>query len=86
MDPKINDGGPAFPVAEDHQTADSLPWTAGMSLRDYFAAGVAGHIDAEWQRGYGSGDYGEEPPTAEEVASRAYEIADAMLKQREARP
>jgi len=31
---------PAFPVAEDHKTADSLEWTSGMTLRDYFAAKV----------------------------------------------
>ena len=33
----IGDGGPAFPVAENHKVADLLPWTLGMSLRDYFA-------------------------------------------------
>ena len=40
-----DDGGPAFPVAEDHKVAADIPWTCGMSLRDYFIA----HAPAEPQ-------------------------------------
>lgn len=28
---------PAFPTAEDHTTANGIPWTAGMTLREYYA-------------------------------------------------
>ena len=44
----------------------------GMTLRDYFAAKV---ITGAWQT--------ISPGSQSELAKRAYEIADAMLKQRE---
>lgn len=34
---KFDDGGPAYPVAEDHRVAHDLPWTCGMTLADEFA-------------------------------------------------
>ena len=34
----INDGGPAFPCAEDHKVASEILWTQGMSKRELFAA------------------------------------------------
>lgn len=64
-----NDGGPAFPVQ------DAASWQAhGMTLRDYFAAkAMLGlmHWDA-----LPAGDF----PHA---AAEAYELADAMLAQRD---
>lgn len=44
----------------------------GMTLRDYFAAKV---ITGAWQN--------INPGSQSELAKRAYEIADAMIKQRE---
>lgn len=45
----------------------------GMSLRDYFAASVIGHLTASPLR---------QENTIEHDASYAYKVADAMLKER----
>lgn len=37
MSNKKDDGGPAFPVAENHEIAAQFPWTAGMSYHDVAA-------------------------------------------------
>lgn len=37
MNDAMNDGGPAFPCAEDHKVAADIPWTCGMSKRELFA-------------------------------------------------
>ena len=75
MDNEIKTGGPAFPCHPEiipHRDHDF----AGMTLRDYFAAkamhGMAGsrrYCEAGWDQA--------------DMASQAYEIADAMLKARE---
>jgi hypothetical protein len=68
-----NDGGPAFPVAEDHRTADALRWTAGMSLRDWFAGqALAGILAADTGANWGY----------KEAAIEAYGHADAMIADR----
>lgn len=79
------DGGQAFPTIEtllmrDHSrepnrfTYDATS-TPGMTLRDWFAgqelAGI-GASDPDWVG------------TPEQIAARAYRVADAMLKAREA--
>ena len=69
---EINDGGPAFPRAgSDYNKAQE-----GMSLRDWLAGqvlqGLASDTAYIWNR------------TNEEVATASYDIADAMLKAREA--
>ena len=83
-------GGPAFP-AEWHNDSDMdnaapdgavVPAGAfhpipGMTLRDYFAAAVAGHIWIEMDEGMDSGS------CAVAVAQKAYIVADAMLKERQ---
>lgn len=70
---KLKNGGPAFPVSKDVV----YPELNGMYLRDFFAAqiacGMASHSGTAGG-GYGPGD----------IAQRSYEIADAMLKAREA--
>jgi len=78
---EINDGGPAFPVADyDHQTfapkniEETRRLLSGMSLRDYFAAKVLPSI-------YGDSLGG--PDWRDAVADAAYQLADAMLKARE---
>jgi len=69
---KINDGGPAFPVAvpTEFQFAE-----AGMSLRDWFAGQIANGMAA--YSGTSGVSYG-----PGEIAGRSYEIADAMLRAR----
>lgn len=70
-----HNGGPAFPVL-DHKIgyhADIRQKEAGISVRDYFAAKAM-------QGGLANGDVKE---TAMSRAKLAYEIADAMLAQRE---
>jgi len=62
-------GGPAFPC--EQQTN----WTsAGMTLRDYFAASfvTAGNVFKNLSSG----------STTDEVAAQAYALADAMLERR----
>lgn len=81
-------GGPAFPVTdgaahriamqtagddEAKYIAESAKALSGMTLRDYFAAkAMQGELAS-----------GEASHHAENIASRSYEIADAMLKARE---
>jgi hypothetical protein len=66
----INDGGPAFPIpADDH---------LGMTLRDYFAAKALGGMLAEIPKSCYGLDW------QDKVTRTAYELADAMLKAREA--
>lgn len=71
---KINDGGPAFPLAEPGNCVSA---SEGMSLRDYFAAkamqGIAAHPESDrWP--------------ADGIAKAAYLQADAMLAARDEQP
>ena len=87
----IQDGGPAFPVADyDHQifqpatTTETMRDLSGMSLRDYFAAKALQAVIP-----HGCYDYEEgETPTAHTraafAARDAYRFADAMLAARSA--
>ena len=69
-----NTGGPAFPI-NANESADRCIYT-GMTLRDYFAAKAM----------QGMFDYWHENPNLEfeHIASCSYDMADAMLKAREA--
>jgi len=58
---------PAFPVVK---TADS-EWKEGMSLRDWFAGQALNGL-ASW----GASDY-------QQLVRHAYDIADAMMKERD---
>lgn len=70
-----NDGGPAFPSSVTFKDGgDQVTYEPGMSLRDWFA----GHVMAG-----ALADPSFDVP-AEDVASLAYEVADAMLSAREA--
>ena len=65
---------PAFPSTWDSTNNPSSITEAGMSLRDYFAAqAITGLLTNEYT--YHRGD--------ENLAEKAYKVADAMLKQRE---
>lgn len=64
------DGGPAFP-REDYQV-DDAGGQRGMSLRDYFAAKVAGGmVSGGWR-----------PDSFSAFASDCYALADALIKER----
>jgi hypothetical protein len=58
-------------------TGHTVHLSTGMSLRDYFAAAaMQGDMAAQ-------GYFDNTGETAKHYAERAYEIADAMIKQRE---
>lgn len=84
MSDQINNGGPAFPVADfDHQAfapknaEEAKRLLSGMTLRDYFAArAMQGLMGRVW------GDVPAED-LFEIWARSAYAAADSMLKARE---
>lgn len=65
-----NTGGPAFPTLNEHQAGPALWQYSGMTLRDYFAAKAMQMLRSDL--------------SADWTAERAYEMADAMLKARDA--
>jgi hypothetical protein len=70
-----NTGGPAFPSAQLDTTTLTYKYVEGMTLRDYFAAKAMQGICAsgptnEWSNS--------------RLAAEAYDLANAMLKAREA--
>ena len=72
-----HDGGPAFPVKQP-LSSDAL----GMTLRDYFAAAALSGMELTAEGGMGDGKFFYGPVT---IAKRAYDIADAMTKERDIR-
>ena len=76
MSTPINDGGPAFPLINDHAHPTTI--NNGMTLRDYFA----GQVMAGALQNYTTAKC---RYTEREVASRAYRYADAMLFARESK-
>ena len=79
MSKTINNGGPAFPLAHLTDTKDgpAVLVHRGMTLRDYFAAKAMQGMcssDAHCVDGWAHSD----------IAAQAYQIADAMLRAREA--
>ena len=66
-------GGPAFPAFEHHAGYGQMMAVGGMTLRDYFAAKAMQGFLAS----------GVNAP-ANVFATKAYEMADAMLKARTA--
>ena len=64
-----NTGGPAFPQCS-YNMKGGYDITGGMTLRDYFAAKAMQALIEKF----------DESPV--EISLEAYEIADAMLKQR----
>ena len=73
----LNDGGPAFPSRlpknREQHLLDNI--NSGMALRDWFAGQALGHIPALL-------DVTEQNASCENIASHAYQIADAMLAAR----
>jgi len=68
-----------------NKTPTAFPWAhgnltcTGMTLRDYFAAQVAVGMMSDYWNSDSMRD-----PTFEDIARQAYDLADAMLKAREA--
>jgi hypothetical protein len=71
-----NTGGPAFPVVAEHE---SHVLEIGMTLRDYFAAKAM----QGWLTTY-TGDVTCFMVSTTAVAKFSYQMADSMLKAREA--
>lgn len=74
MSAERNNGGPAFPLPLGTMNCSEPEQSVGMTLRDYFAA--------KTMQGFCSGGTGGDPLPL--LAALAYEMADAMLKAREA--
>ncbi len=74
-----NTGGPAFPNASIKTKEGVDVWgEGGMTLRDYFAAkAMQGELAAQSEE---TGHY----ENMDALAVRAYRVADAMLKARQA--
>lgn len=74
MSDTINNGGPAFPTENEAQTGTSTWRYEGMTLRDYFAAKA---MQAAISSPNCSVAF-----DGMQVASAAYQMADAMLRAR----
>ena len=74
-----NDGGSAFPRAVFAKDAAAI--TGGMTLRDYFAAkAMQGLLASDAEHGHA------EEQIFQVIADVAYQMADAMLAEREVKP
>ena len=81
---EIDNGGPAFPIPGDVGNLED--WKHGMSLRDYFAAKAmnavlannGGAVQANSACGWSLCNC-----TFSDVAEFSYQVADAMLAERE---
>ncbi len=74
-----NTGGPAFPVSHDMALVAGLQNAYGMTLRDYFAAKAMQAIIANSDQTSIAFD-----EVGGWIGNYSYEVADAMLKAREA--
>lgn len=85
MSEPIDNGGPAFPQPiDDMGTFRSV--TEGMSLRDYFA-GESIQNAVVWESQCPTKtEHSEGIPTLKGIARRAYQLADAMLAERNKQP
>ena len=74
---KIKDGGSAFPgiriVERDNYHPNIKVYYKGMTLRDWFAGQALNEMVSGWSN-------------YEKLAKDCYEIADAMLAEREKQP
>jgi hypothetical protein len=76
----MSDGGPAFPEALN--TGASIELQRGMTLRDYFAAAQLNGVMTS-ATGLGALSDEERARQFAGVAKIVYELADAMLKERD---
>ena len=79
-----NTGGPAFPFpAYTYPNGEINHGEGGMTLRDYFAAKAMEIMWDAYDKGY-CGMADSDDPNIQLVAKGAYQMADAMLKARDA--
>ena len=76
-----NTGGAAFPFPSDADSGE--PGELGMTLRDYFAAKAMQIMWDAYDKGY-CGLNGKDEPNVKTISEGAYQLADAMLRAREA--
>ena len=76
----INDGGPAYPHTTQWDGITPAINHHGISIRDYFAAAA---LPVAWGAYDSMAIAGDNPN--QEIAQAAYQLADAMLKAREAK-
>jgi len=74
-----DNGGPAF--GELQQVGDVAMRDGGLSIRDYFAAKALSGMIAQGGLGF-MGWHPSNWDSSKSLAKSAYEIADAMLKER----
>ncbi len=80
-----HDGGPAFPNVPDGAGDKWAQWDMGMSLRDYFAAKALPGVMQMVADGKHEPSVTDLPiQQVDFIAKSSYEMADAMLKAREA--
>lgn len=77
MSAPINDGGPAFPVADSYRVDGQVYNHNGMTLRDWFAGQAMASILISKNFTQAS---------TKEITERAYWYADAMLDERMEEP
>lgn len=79
---KINDGGPAFPTMM--KIGEVAKSEGGMSLRDYFAAKSMHGMTSDKDRSISIANEAERQghSYSTEVAIQSFDMADAMLKER----
>ena len=75
-----NNGGPAFPGTQYAKGISPSGHSEGLSLRDYFAAKA---LPVAWSA-YDKGYTGQPECVEQSIAHHAYQMADAMLRAREA--
>jgi len=73
-----DNGGPAFPCGYEGSTRSDA---SGLSIRDYFAAKALAGMLAQGGLGF-MGWHPSNWDSSKSLAKSAYEIADAMLKER----
>jgi hypothetical protein len=73
-------GGPAFPVCDAARIHD----LKGMTLRDYFAVKAMQIMWDAYDKGYCGENFDQDTFNNKLLAEGAYQLADAMLKAREA--
>jgi hypothetical protein len=78
-----NTGGPAFPTQAYDLERETTVNEEGMTLRDYFAAKAMQIMWDAYDKGY-CGLNNNDAPNVKIIAEGAYQMADAMLKAREA--
>ena len=86
-----NTGGPAFPCGDQYAAQRLNNTGQGLSIRDYFAAkAMQAHAAAQWASYYTATANGNEfSPfhvfNESDLADMAYDVADEMLKARDAK-